>query len=278
MALALNLIGKQTAPIPYTYDEKSVILYALGIGAGVRELDFVYEKNLKVFPTFAVIPTVPAVYPLMVEAGLNFHHTLHTEQEITLKAPIPTEGTLHTTAAWTSVYDKGDKGAIVTFETQTTDDGGKTISQTRLVLIDRSAGNFGGDQGPKPDKIELPEGAAPDFRVEHQTSPDQAAIYRLTGDMNPLHIDPEFAKMGGLPGPILHGLCSYGFAGRALVGTVCQGDPQRLKSFSARFVGAVFPGEALVTECWRIGAGVYTAQTMTSDGRLVMSNCKVEIA
>lgn len=277
MPLALNLIGKHSAPMAYTYDEKSVILYALGIGAGVLELDYVYEKNLKVFPTFAVIPTVPAVLPLMVRAGLNFHHVLHTEQEIILKAAIPNKGTLYTTAVWTSAYDKGDKGAILKVDSQTKDEDGNTIFESNMVLVDRSAGDFGGDRGPKAVKMEPPEGVAPDFRVEHQTSSDQAAIYRLSGDLNPLHIDPEFARKGGLPRPILHGLCSFGFAGRAVLETVCQGDPQRLKSFSARFAGMVFPGDKLITECWKIGTGIYAVQTTTGDGRLVMSNGKAEI-
>ncbi len=277
MQLALDLIGKKSSTMPYTYDEKSAILYALGIGAGVADLDYVYEKNLKVYPTFAVIPTVPAILPLMVNAGLNFHHVLHTEQEIILKAAIPSRGTLHTTAVWRYAYDKGDKGAVIRVDSETSDDEGKAIFQSNMVLVDKSAGNFGGDRGPKTVKSEPPEGVEPDFRVEHQTSPDQAAIYRLSGDMNPLHIDPEFARKGGLPRPILHGLCSFGFAGRAVVDTACGGDPLRLKSFSTRFVGVVFPGDRLITECWEISSGIYAVQTKTGDGRLVMSSGKVEV-
>jgi len=278
MPLAMDMIGKESAPIPYEYDEKSVILYALGIGAGVEELGYVYEKNLKVYPTFAVIPMYPAVMALMSNAGLNFHYVLHLEQEVILRAAIPTRGTLHTTAVWTSVYDKGDKGAILTIGARTKDSEGKMIAETRMAIVDRSAGNFGGDKGPKTERLQPPEGIEPDFRIEHRTSPNQAAIYRLTGDMNPLHIDPEFAGKGGLPKPILHGLCSYGFAGRAVLDAVCQSDPQQFKSFSASFAGMVFPGDKLITECWKIGAGLCSVQTKTDDGRLVLANGRAEIA
>jgi acyl dehydratase len=277
MGLNLDRVGDRTQPIPFTYDEDRVILYALGIGAGVGELDFVYEKQLKVFPTFAVIPIVPAIISLMSKAGINLPAVLHGEQKIVVHAPIPVSGTLQTTGVWSSVYDKGDKGAVLNMAFETVDGDGRPLFENRVVLVDRSAGNFGGDRGPKPEKFDPPVGGVPEFRVEKATSPDQAALYRLNGDKNPLHIDPEFARLGGLDRPILHGLCTFGFAGRAVLKSVCGGDPARLKSFAVRFMGPVFPGETLVTEGWKAGSGKYIVRTSTLDGRVVLGNALAEV-
>jgi acyl dehydratase len=275
--LNLDLIGKKTDPFPFKYDQDTVILYALGIGAGVEELDFVYEKDLKVFPTFGVIPYMPAVNSLMSKSGLNLPTVLHGEQKLTLHKLIPTSGTVYSTGVWTSVYDKGDKGAILNLEVETRDEEGNLIVDNKVVIVDRSAGNFGGDRGPKTERYDPPEGKDPDFHVEYTTSPDQAALYRLSGDKNPLHIDPDFAKLGGLDRPILHGLCSYGHAGRSILQSVCGGDPGRFKSFSARFTGVVFPGDTLTTDGWKAGEGRYIIQTKTQDGRVVLGNAVAEV-
>jgi len=279
MALNLDLIGKKTQPHPFTYTQDTVILYALGIGAGVeKELDFLYEKNLKVFPTFAVIPYVPAIVPLMMDSKLNLFALLHGEQKIVLHNPIPASGTIHSTGVWSSVYDKGDKGAVMNLDFETRDDKGALLFENRTVLVDRSAGNFGGDRGPKAEVLAPPEGKAPDFRVEEVTSRDQAALYRLSGDKNPLHIEPEFAKLGGFDRPILHGLCTYGFTGRAILHSVCGSDPARFKSFSARFMGVVFPGDTLTIEGWQAEKGKYLVQTKTQDGRVVLGSALAEVA
>lgn len=278
MALNLDIIGKRTDPVSVTYDQDRVILYALGIGAGVEELDFVYEKNLKVFPTFAVIPGLPALVPMMANAGLNLPAVLHGEQKIVLHSPIPTSGTIHTSGVCTSIYDKGDKGATINIEAESKDSNGQRLFENHIVIVDRSAGNFGGDRGPKVEKLDPPEGKEPDFHVEYVTSPDQAALYRLSGDKNPLHIDPEFAKLGGLKRPILHGLCTFGFAGRAILHSVCGSDPACLKSFAARFTGVVYPGDTLITEGWQLDGGTYIIQTRTQEGRVVLGNAKAEVA
>ena len=128
---------------------------------------------------------------------------------------------------------------------------GDLLFENVLAGWDRTAGNFGGDPGPKVEKLVPPSGVAPDFRVEYRTSPDQAALYRLSGDKNPLHIDPEFARLSGLERPILMGLCTYGFAGRAILHSICGSDPARFKSFSVRFTGMVLPGDSLITEGWK---------------------------
>ncbi|MBU2550563.1 MAG: MaoC family dehydratase N-terminal domain-containing protein [Proteobacteria bacterium] len=279
MGLNLDLLGKKSDPVPYECNEDKLILYALGIGAGVeKELDFLYEKNLKVFPTFAVIPYFPAVGILMVNSGINMFATLHGEQHIKWFAPTPTRGTLLNTAVWTKVYDKGDSGAMLHMQVDTTDDKGNLIFQNNMVAVDRSAGNFGGDRGPKTAKLMPPEGKAPDFSVNYTTGPNQAALYRLSGDYNPLHIEPEFAAMGGFDRPILHGLCTLGYTGRAILHSVCGSDPARMKALSCRFTGVVFPGDTLTIEGWQLEPGKYTFQTKTQDGRVVLGNALAEVA
>ena len=278
MALNLDIIGKIREDIAFTYNEDTVILYALGIGAGMQELDFIYEKNLKVFPTFAVVPFVPAFVPMMAEAQLNMSAVLHGEQKIVLHKPIPLSGTLYTSVVCSSIYDKGDKGAILNFNLKTRDKSGQLLFENTAVAVDRSAGKFGGKRGPKPEKFDPPKGKEPDFHVEYVTSPNQAALYRLSGDKNPLHIDPDFAKKGGFNRPILHGLCTFGFAGRAILHNVCNSNPTRFKSFSARFIGVVFPGDTLITEGWMVNTGTYIIQTMTQDGRVVLGNALAEVA
>lgn len=278
MAINTDIIGKEITGEPFVYDEDTVILYALGIGAGREDLDFVYEKDLKVYPTFAVIPFFPTLIPLATEANLNMFAVLHGEQKIILHKTIPTSGSLISTSKCSSIYDKGDKGAVVNIDIKTTDANGELLFENKAVVMDRSGGNFGGDRGPKTEKIAPPEGKDPDFRVEYKTSPDQAVLYRLSGDKNPLHIDPEFAKMGGFDVPILHGLCSYGFAGRAVLASVCENDPAKLKSFAVRFTGVVFPGETLITEGWKAENGKYIVQTQTQDGRVVLGNGLAEVA
>ncbi len=143
----------------------------------------------------------------------------------------------------------------------------------KVVLVDRSSGNFGGDRGPKTAPIVPPEGLDPDFSVSFTVPPDQAAIYRLSGDKNPLHIDPDFARKARFDRPILHGLCSFGYAGRAVLHSVCGSDPARLRSFSVRFTNVVFPGDTLTTRGWETDqAGTYIVQTTNQEGKVVLGN------
>jgi acyl dehydratase len=277
MALNLDVIGKKFEPTPGSYNQDDVILYALGIGAGVDELDFVYEKNLKVFPTFAVIPFFPSFMPLLFEAGINLPTVLHGEHKIILHGPLPPASKIKTYGSCASVYDKGDKGAVLNWEFKTYDDGGRLLFENQAAIMDRSAGGFGGDRGPKPEKFEPEAGVPPDFQVVYATSPDQAALYRLSGDKNPLHIDPDFAKMGGLDRPILHGLCTFGFTGRAILHALAKGDPGRVKSFTARFMGLVFPGDTLTISGWKMAPDKYIIQTTTQDGRTVLGNAVAEL-
>ena len=278
MTLNLDMVGEKMDPVPFTYDEDRVILYALGIGAGIEELDFVYEKNLRVFPTFAVVPFIPSLLSTFVpRVKLNLFAVLHGEQKITLHKLIPKSGTIYTTTTFDSVYDKGDKGAMFNISFETRDENGDLIFENKAVVVDRSAGNFGGDRGPKSEIVTPPEGRDPDFRFEYATATDQAALYRLSGDKNPMHIDPEFARKGGFHRPILQGLCTFGFAGRAVLYGACNGDPARFKSFSVRFMNVVYPGDTLITEGWETDTGIYVIRTKTRDVRVVLGNAVAEV-
>ncbi len=277
MAINPDIIGKEITGEPFVYSQDTVILYALGIGAGREDLDFVYEKDLKVYPTFAVIPFFPTLIPIATEANLNMFTVLHGEQKIILHKTIPSSGSLVNSAVCSSIYDKGDKGAVLNIDIKSCDENGELLFENKAVVFDRSGGNFGGERGPKAEKIAPPEGKEPDFSISYETSPNQAALYRLSGDKNPLHIDPEFSKLGGFDVPILHGLCSYGYTGRAILEAVCDNEPAKLKSFGARFTGVVFPGETLIIEGWKAETGKYIVQTKTSDGRLVIGNGLAEI-
>ena len=278
MALNLDIIGKKTDPVPYYCDPKKVIMYALSVGAGTEELDFIFEKSLKAFPTFGVIPAYQPYDDLMANANLNMSAVLHGEEKLIFKNLIPISQTIYTTAQCTSIYDKGDKGAVINVVTESKDKDGQILFETHIVIIDRSAGNFGGERGPKPEKFDPPKEKKPDFEIEHITSKNQAALYRLNADMHPLHIDPEYAKIAGFKRPVLHGLCTFGFSARAMLHNLCNSNPLLFKSFSARFKDVVYPGDLLITKGWKMdNEKSYIIQTVTNENRVVLSNALFEI-
>lgn len=277
MGLNLNVVGKERGPVPFVYDENAVILYALGIGATTEEIDFVYEKNLKVFPTFAVA-TFMSLFPQINEdLMVNMQSLLHMEQRIVLHRPIPPSGVIYNTMVCSSIYDRGEKGAVMNIDIQGRDGKGVLVFESRVVQLDRSAGNFGGESPPKKERVFPPEGMKPDFQEQYETSGNQHAIYRLSGDKNLLHIDPDFARKSGFDRPILHGLCTFGYAVRAVVHGVCGSDPARFRSLNIRFTNVVYPGETLMTEGWRIKENTYFVQTKTEDGKLVLGNGMAEV-
>ena len=278
MPINLDIVGRRYEPVPFTYNEDTVILYALGIGAGVEELDFVYEKHLKVFPTFPVLMLMPSYEPVVEKSGVDMRSVLHMEQNVVLHAPIPPSGTVYSTTVLSSVYDKGDKGAICNFDSEGRDESGSIIYESRVVLVDRSAGNFGGGRGKKPEKLDQPKGVDPDFHVEYAIPPSQHALYRLSGDKNPLHIDPDFARLVGFDRVILHGLCTYGYAGRAILHSVCGSNPSRFKSFNVGFANIVLPGETLIIEGWKLEEGAYSITAKTEEGRTVLRNGIAKVA
>jgi acyl dehydratase len=229
----------------------------------------------KVLPTFAVVPSFSALVAVTANLGVNPMMILHGEQKITLHRPIPANGEFVTVAEVKGIYDKV-KGALVVVEARTTDEKNEPVFDNSFSIFVRGEGGFGGERGPEALKADPPEGKAPDFTFIEKTSPDQALLYRLSGDTNPLHASPQFAKMGNFDRPILHGLCTYGFAGRALLAHACGGDPKRFKSFAARFAGVVYPGDALTTEGWQIEPGKWVVRTKTQEDKVVLSNALAE--
>ena len=264
--------GIELPPTTFEYDDRDVMLYAVGIGA--TELEFVFERNLKVLPTFAVIPAFPGLMTLTAAVEINPVMILHGEQRIRLNKPIPVKGKLTTAGKVTGVYDKG-KGALVVIESETKDEQGDVLFVNEAAVFVRGAGGFGGERGPEAGN--KPPDRAPDKTVEMQTLPIQAMIYRLSGDRNPLHIDPAFAKMAGYDTPILHGLCTLGHAGRAVLAEYCDNDPARMAGLEIRFSGVVFPGDTIVTEMWDEGNGRILLQSKTQRGDVVISNAAATI-
>jgi acyl dehydratase len=263
MPIDLSYIGKKLGGVEQSWDRKDVMLYALGVGCGREELPFVYERDLKVLPTFAVVPAFPAMLNLGGAMQVNPAMVLHGEQSIELTAgAIPTEATTVTTPTIKAVYDKV-KGAVVVVATESVDKAsGKVLFRGQSSIFVRGEGGFGGDRGPSGGK-NVPPARKPDKSVSYRALPQQALIYRLSGDMNPLHADPDFAKMGGFDIPILHGLCTFGHAGRAVLASYSDNDPARMKTFEVRFSGVVFPGETITTDMWEAEKGktVFTART-----------------
>jgi acyl dehydratase len=277
MALDLSAVGKTLPPSTYEYTDREVILYALGVGATTGELDFVYEKNLKVLPTFAVIPAFPALAGIGRLLEFNPMMLLHGEQRIELRAPIPASGKLTTQGTITGIYDKGS-GALVTTEAETKAEDGSVLFTNTFGAFIRGEGGFGGDRGPSASSKNVPPERAPDHTVEYKTSPEQAALYRLSGDRNPLHIDPDFAKMAGFDKPIIHGLCTFGHVGRAVLHACCGGDPARFKDFEVRFSGVAYPGETIVTRIWNESPTRVLVQATTAErGEPVISNAAATI-
>jgi acyl dehydratase len=275
MAIKLDLVGTKTEPMKHSYTWKDCILYALGVGAKEAELDFLLEpRGPKVLPTFAVIPSFNAMHFVASRLHVNPMMILHGEQKIVLHRPIPPSGELSTVAEVKGIYDKG-KGASVMVEARTCDEKNEPVFDNHFTIFVRGEGGFGGPRGPEPLKADVPRGRAPDFSVTETTAREQALLYRLSGDVNPLHAAPEFAKLGGFERPILHGLCTYGFAGRAVLAQAAAGDPKRLKSFAVRFVGMVLPGDSITTEGWQIEPGRWVVQARVED-RIVLSNALAE--
>ncbi len=270
--LGPDVVGTGLAATTFEYTDRDVMLYALGIGAS--ELEFVYERGLKVIPSFAVIPAFPALMGMTGAVEVNPVMILHGGQSFRIHKQIPVQAKLTTAGKVSGVYDKG-KGALVTVDTETKDESGEVLFTNQSGIFVRGAGGFGGDRGPEAGNV--PPDRKPDKTVSAETLPIQAMIYRLSGDRNPLHVDPAFAKMAGYDRPILHGLCSFGYACRAVLAEYCGNDPSRFAAMSVRFSGVVFPGDTITTEMWDEGAGKIIVQARTQEGRIVISNAAAEV-
>jgi acyl dehydratase len=276
MAIDASAVGKELPETTFEYNDRDVMLYALGVGCTTDELTFVYEKNLKTLPTFAVIPAFPVMAGIGRVVEINPVMVLHGEQRIDLKAEIPTSGKLTTGAKISAIYDKGS-GAVIVIDSETKDASGTLLFANQSSIFVRGAGGFGGERGPSATSKNIPPERKPDHHIEYKTSTDQAALYRLSGDRNPLHIDPEFAKLGGFDKPILHGLCSFGHVGRAILHGPCGGDPSRFKAFEVRFSGVVFPGETIATDIWVDGKNAIVQAKAVERDEVVIANAAATI-
>ena len=270
MPLNPAAVGVESEPAEFGWTSDDALLYAVSIGAGADELAFTTENTAGVeqlvFPTFPVVLGWGGSNVMAKIGTYNPALLVHGQQAVTLHRPIPVAGTATMTSQVTDMFDKG-KAAVVVTETRVTLDG-EPLYTTRSSAFIRGEGGWGGDRGPSGPQNVPPE-RPPDDEVTYQTSPDQAFIYRLNGDRNPLHTDPAFAAAGGFDRPILHGLCSYGFTGRALLHALCGSDPANFHHIEARFASPVMPGEALTIRAWETGDGE-AVFTTSVDERVVI--------
>ncbi|RVW07007.1 3-alpha,7-alpha,12-alpha-trihydroxy-5-beta-cholest-24-enoyl-CoA hydratase [Prescottella agglutinans] len=269
------------------WTERDVLLYHLGLGAGVNSLDpaelgWVYEKGVRVLPTFAMVAGQGVSAGTLKPAGMNMpgididlRKILHGGQALTLHAPIPTSGSARISSRVADVWDKG-KAAVIVLEQSATDLDGNPLWTTGMQIWARGEGGFGGDAGPEVTNT-VPERDADKVLVS-PTSTQQALVYRLSADMNPLHADPAFAQMAGFDRPILHGLASYGVVCKAVVDGLLGGDPARVQSYSVRFAGSIYPGETIETSVWQDGDRLTLLATCPErDGQPVLTHATMEV-
>ncbi|KAL0078035.1 hypothetical protein J3Q64DRAFT_1825042 [Phycomyces blakesleeanus] len=269
----------------FDYSEREAILYALGVGCKRTDLKYIYENDeeFSVLPTFGVIPSFVAMNSVPFGDFLpdfNPMMLLHGEQFLSLKKPIPTSGTLKSQARIVDILDKG-KGAAVTVGVTTTDESGEVLFENEFTLFVRGSGGFGGpkkgeDRGAAT-ASNIPPNRKPDAVVTEKTTEDQAALYRLSGDYNPLHIDPSMSAIGGFDVPILHGLCSFGISGKHVLKTFGNNSPENFVNIKARFAKHVFPGETLETQMWKENNKIIFQTRVVERDVIAISNAAVEL-
>ena len=278
-----KLMALDIPPAEQTYTSKDCMLYALGIGLGhdpmnEDELPFVYEKNLKVLPTMAAVLGYVGFWARDRDTGIDWVKIVNGEQGVILHKPLAGEGTVIGRQRIVEVIDKGaGKGALVFSERKVSDKAtGDLIATVTQTTFCRADGGFGGPPRQAPEPHPLPT-RAPDAVCDLGTRPEAALIYRLSGDRNPLHAEPAFAKQAGYPRPIMHGLGNFGFAGHAVLKTMCGYDPAKLIAFACRFTAPVFPGETLRTEMWRDGAVVSFRTRVVERDAIAVNNGRAEV-
>jgi acyl dehydratase len=266
-----DLVGLETDPITHTWTDRDVMLYALGVGCRPPEdLDFIYEgRGPKVLPTFAVIPGLRAMGSSMQRIDINLAALLHGEQSVVVHRPLPASATVTVSGRIANVWDKG-KAAVIVFEGSATDDAGPLFDVMASLFV-IGGGGWGGERGPSGSPGAVAPDREPDLVVERETRPEQAAIYRLSGDMNPMHIDPDFATMAGFPGPFNHGLCTFGVVGHSVLSAWCDGDVEKFGSISGRFADQVWPGDTIITRLWDLGDEA-VVEARTQRGNTVISS------
>ncbi|MGW9449697.1 MaoC/PaaZ C-terminal domain-containing protein [Streptomyces sp. NPDC055632] len=280
---AAKAVAAEPRSTEIAWDHRDVQLYHLGLGAGVpatdpAELRYTLESRLHVLPSFATVAgggmgIVDGLSAPGVDVDLMA--VLHGAQSITLHRPLPTGGRAVSTSRVAAVHDKG-KAAVLVLRSETADADGPLWTSDAQIFV-RGEGGWGGDRGPS-DRLVLPD-RAPDRTVERHVREEQALLYRLSGDWNPLHADPEFAALAGFDRPILHGLCTYGMTLKAVVDTLLDGDVARVRAYRTRFAGIVFPGETLRIRMWTVEGGTQATVTAAErDDAPVLADTFVEHA
>src|SRR5580692_3048336 len=274
MGLDHSLVGEPGEPQARSWDSKDALLYAVGVGAGLgdplQELEFTTENcegiEQQVLPTFGVL--IAQARPGRSLGDFDRAMLVHAEQAFELHRPLPVAGTVRTVSTVTGIYDKGSGALVVTENVAVDAATGEPLVTSRSGAFIRGQGGFGGPRSTDP-PWQLPD-RAPDHQVVRETRPEQALLYRLSGDRNPLHVDPKFAARGGFSQPILHGLCTYGVTGRVLLHELCGSDPARFISMGGRFSAPVLPGESLVVSIWTGDDGTAQFRTAKEDGTVVI--------
>jgi acyl dehydratase len=259
MAMDVTKVGATSSEHEHAYAWRDLATYALGIGARRdEELDYLYEGGeggIRAYPTYGVIPTFEPVCELMGEAGIQMAQVIHASQSITAHRALPPEGALKTVATIDGFYDL-KRFASVQLSTKTTLDG-EVAFETIWSIIVQGEGGFGGKRPPKDERtLGIPKDTEPSFERRFSTHTEQALLYRISGDTNPLHADPAVAAEAGFEdGPILHGLCTFGHVARAVVLELANGDASRLGSMGGRFSKPVWPGDTIIVRGWDLGEG-----------------------
>jgi len=272
-----RLKNRKFEEVVHRYTKRDSILYALGVGVGYDPLDkkalrYVYEERLSCLPTMATVMAYPGFWIKEPDTGIDWTKVLHADQEIILHQTLPAEGTVKATTRVDEIIDKGPgKGAFIYSSRKVTTEEGEplcTLTQTTMV---RGHGGFGGAKGAPPQYQQVPSGE-PDRVCELPTLPQAALIYRLSGDLNPLHADPDIALKGGFDRPILHGLCTFGVAGHAILKSCCDFKPERFHSIKGRFSAPVYPGETIRTDIWNLDSGVAFRCSVVDRDLVVIDN------
>jgi len=278
-----QLINWKIPEVEQRYTKRDTILYALGVGLGAdpcdaNQLKFVYEQNLQALPTMAIVLGYPGPWYAHPDTGITRSHVVHGEQSFAIRQPLPAEGAIVGLTKIAGVIDKGkDKGALVITECTVRDKAsGDTLCTLTSTSFCRADGGFGGPSGPVKPVHPIPD-TPPDAVCDLPTLPQAALIYRLSGDYNPLHADPAYARKAGFRMPILHGRCTFSVAGHAILKTCCGYDPARFRTMAGRFSSPVYPGETIRTEIWRDGNIVSFRSSVPARGVTVLNNGRAEI-
>jgi acyl dehydratase len=276
MTIDMSSVGQRVGPTEQSYGWRDVALYALALGAGTDDLPFVLDPGPRVLPTYGVIPAFEPVFNAMRGTGADLVQLLHTAQRTELLAPLPAQGVMRTTAVVRGIWDM-KVGALAYVDTET-EVGGVPVCRTTWQLLLRGAGGFGGERPPGGLRTKPPKDQGAAFEVEVPTSRSQALLYRLTGDINPIHSHPEVAKQAGFERPILHGLCSYGIAGRVALKQLAGDDPARFRALEVRFAKVVMPGDTLIVRGYLLDEPGQAALTVTvkETGELAIANALFE--